>query len=56
LKLTDTQRDAVREATGKAVETVTLDVDALEERAAGVDERVGPEVDAIVWECLNPYP
>jgi hypothetical protein len=55
LKLTDAQMDAVREVTGKIVETVTVDVDELDDRAA-TSEREPSEADAIVWECLNPYP
>ncbi len=56
LKLTAAQQEAVLAATGKAVYTVTLEVDALENRATGSDEAAVPESDAVVWECLNPYP
>ena len=56
LKLTDAQREAVRNATGKTVDTVTVEVDALEDRATASDEGTVQDADAIVWECLNPYP
>jgi len=56
LKLTETQRDAVEQATGKRIEAVTLAVDELERRAAPPNDGAVSEADAIVWECLNPYP
>jgi hypothetical protein len=56
LRLTDAQKEAVRAVTGKAIDAVTLEVDELEGRAAKADPEAVPEADAIVWECLNPYP
>jgi len=55
LRLTPAQREAVREATGKAIEAISLPVTELEDRASdatGLSERD----EALVWECLNPYP
>lgn len=55
LRLTEAQRKAVREATGKAIEAISLPVAELEDRAA--DTAALPDQDeALVWECLNPYP
>ena len=55
LRLTTAQREAVRAATGKAIEAISLPVTELEDHAAdatGLSERD----EALVWECLNPYP
>jgi hypothetical protein len=55
LRLTPAQREAVREATGKSIEAISLPVTELEGRAADTAEL--PDHDeALVWECLNPYP
>ena len=56
LRLTDAQKAAIREATGKSIDAVSLEVDELEDRAVSLDTKGVPEADAIVWECLNPYP
>jgi hypothetical protein len=55
LKLTDAQKEAVRQVTGRTVDTVTVDVDDLDDRGASTDSETAREADAIVWECLNPY-
>ena len=55
LRLTTAQREAVRAATGRTIEAISLPVTELEERATdttGLSERD----EALVWECLNPYP
>ncbi len=56
LRLTDAQRDVVREATGKDIDALTLPLDELEEFATGGHVMSEREEEAIVWECLNPYP
>ena len=55
LRLTTAQRETVRAATGKTIEALNMPVSELEERATdatGLSERD----EALVWECLNPYP
>jgi len=55
LRLTPAQREAVREATGKSIEAISLPVTELEDRAADT-ARLSERDEAMVWECLNPYP
>ncbi|NIS65088.1 MAG: hypothetical protein GTO05_08010, partial [Gemmatimonadales bacterium] len=45
-----------RDILGHDVEALTIPVDELEERAVHSDEVTKVEEDAVVWECLNPYP
>ncbi len=56
LRLTDAQREVVREATGRDIDIVTLPLDALQRYATGQHVLSEREEEAIVWECLNPYP
>jgi hypothetical protein len=56
LRLTETQRRAVRDILGHDVEALTIPVAELEERAIVPDEVSQADDDAVVWECLNPYP
>lgn len=55
LRLTAAQREAVREATGKSIEAISLPVTELDERAANT-AALSDQDEALVWECLNPYP
>jgi len=45
----------VREATGKSIEAISLPVTELDERAANT-AALSDQDEALVWECLNPYP
>lgn len=56
LRLTETQRRAVRDILGHDVEALTIPVDELEARAVAPEEIAQVDEDAVVWECLNPYP
>ena len=55
LRLTEAQRKAVREATGKEISAISVPATELEDLAT--DTRAMTDQDeALVWECLNPYP
>ena len=56
IRLTEAQREVVREATGNEIETLTLPLDDLEKFATGRHALSERDEEAIVWECLNPYP
>ena len=56
LRLTEAQRDVVREATGRDIDIVTLPLDDLEKFSTGQHVLAERDEEAIVWECLNPYP
>lgn len=56
LRLTETQRRAVRDILGHDVEALTIPVSELEERVVVPDEVSQVDDDAVVWESLNPYP
>jgi hypothetical protein len=55
LRLTEAQRKAVREVTGKEISAISVPATELEDLAT--DTRAMTDQDeALVWECLNPYP
>ena len=56
IRLTEEQRAAIRDATGKEVKALSIATEELERRAVDPDELPGVENDQLIWECLNPYP
>jgi hypothetical protein len=56
LRLTPEQRAAVLKATGVDGDALVLPVADLETRVADASDTLGPDEEALVWECLNPYP
>lgn len=56
IRLTQAQREAIRDATGKDVKAISVQAGELDGRA--VDPEALPSVteDQLIWECLNPYP
>jgi hypothetical protein len=56
IRLTDQQREAIREATGKEVKALSIATEELDYRAVDPDELPNVNDDQLIWECLNPYP
>lgn len=55
LRLTEAQREAVREATGREIEAISVPAAELEDLATDTDAMEDRD-EVLVWECLNPYP
>lgn len=56
LRLTDAQRRVVEDATGREITALTLPLDELQEFVADPKTLATREEEAVIWECLNPYP
>jgi hypothetical protein len=56
IRLTPEQQEAIRAVTGREARTLTIPVDQLGDRVAEREADTGANEDALVWECLNPYP
>jgi hypothetical protein len=56
LRLTEAQRKVVQDATGEEIEALSLPLDEITEYAADPTVLSTREAEAVVWECLNPYP
>jgi hypothetical protein len=56
IRLSDEQRDAIRDATGKEIKALSIATAELDRRAVDPDELSTIDDDQLIWECLNPYP
>ena len=56
LRLTPEQQDAIRTRTGLDGDALVLPLEELDGHLADAADAGAPDADAIVWECLNPYP
>jgi hypothetical protein len=56
IRLSDEQRDAIREATSKEIKALSIATAELDRRAVDPDEHPSIDEDQLIWECLNPYP
>jgi len=56
IRLSDEQRAAIREATGKEIKALSIATAELDRRAVDPDDLATIDDDQLIWECLNPYP
>jgi len=56
IRLSDEQRDAIRDATGKEIKALSIATAELDRRAVDPDDLSTIDDDQLIWECLNPYP
>jgi len=56
IRLSDEQRTAIREATGKEIKALSIATAELDRRAVDPDDLATVDDDQLIWECLNPYP
>lgn len=56
LRLTEAQRKVVEDATGETIEALTLPLDEIGNHVADPTVLSQRDEEAIIWECLNPYP
>ena len=56
IRLSDEQRAAIREATGKEIKALSIATAELDRRAVDPDDLSTIDDDQLIWECLNPYP